>query len=623
MLKNLFSSFLFIAALISSNPVDCACRRFTKVGPPGLLNHAPLVITNQTGLSADRLYVIAKGQMIVGADAYFLQPNLTTGICTLVSPNLFNSADPSISVQLSSLPSLAPNQYYLYIPQVVSGRLYISVDHPLNMETIVGPPAQINDPSQTTVQDPNYYTLYQDFEFTLDINYDLYANVTNVDYFSLPMTLGSYTYPSGNLYPTLDGLTVVGYPTTSTRSAILNNINTFLSANDHSSTPQWSNLSIPFYNNPYVVGPVVTDLRILAAKLDIALGQNATQFVGGANAQNFFSPNYLQNTVTGPSAGLSYMDQLYNSIASTPFSMETYPASQPASIYNVTAGGPNVLVLTQTSGTGPTPIDINLNNLSTESLLSGDIGTWVSEGAITANNAWTTEIAKMFSALFTAGFLPPPLTIAQPIQDVDTYFSPYRSLYFSNPSGFTLYGPWYNLYDQAIHPLLIQTGGFGLGYAYDFDDLLGLAGLLHVNIQTGAVLNPAQPYYVLTLGPINTPIPNAETPFGPYTLNVGPLAGGSQPIDIIYSTNPSMAPSIVAHVTGSPQTITGVYNYFQVKYYNVDVQPLIYNVYPQYQTVQTTTTRYNATDVALMNGIVFLAGTDGTNININTPFTPP
>ncbi len=170
----------------------------------------------------------------------------------------------------------------------------------------------------------------------------------------------------------------------------------------------------------------------------------------------------------------------------------------------------------------------------------------------------------------------------------------------------------------------MKTGGYGLGYAYDFDDLLDLAGLLHVNIQTAGVLNPAQPYPVLYLGPIDTVIPNPTENFGPYTLKVsGGLPTSSKPISIIYSTSASQAPNQTSSlVTATTLELDNLQNYFQVQFSNVfGGNTYTYNVYPQYQLVLPTTPRYNADDVTLMNGIVFDTGTNGTTFIISVPNT--
>ena len=558
------------------------------IAPPrGMLGYAPLVIVNNTGLDSSRLYVIGKGQTLAATDSYFLQPNLSTGICALVSSRTNNSADPDISVQLSLLPSAGDNSYYLYVPQLVSGRFYLSIDTPLYMQTTYNNITgfyTINDPSQTTIQDPNYYTFYQDFEFTFDKNYDLYANVTNVDYFALPMTLGSYSFPSGQPYPTLNNLTLVGYPLTAKRSSILSSIQAGL-LNDQSVTPQWTNLNIPFYSNPYTDTTPLTYLRILAAKLSIGLAQSAIgiPFRGAAQPQAFFGPTdtmtgdslYLQSTTSGPAASTSYMEQLYNYYNSGGHQLELtiFPSNYPQATYTMTASGTSGTLDLTLSGSptgAPSLITVILGNLSTESLLNGAIGDWVSDNAITptSTDPWQTEIAKMLSALFTAGMLPPDSTVIQPVVDNSTYFSSYRGSYFSNPDGsmtypFSSHGPWFNLYDQSIHPLLIQTDKFGLGYAYDFDDLLDLAGLLHVNIQTGGVLNQNQPYYQLTAGPVDTSIPDPTETFGPYTVHIT-TSSSMFPINIIYSTTDSdQAPTTTISLSASTTTpLSGLYNYF-------------------------------------------------------------
>ncbi len=592
--------------------------------PPAMLGYVPLVVKNNSGLSSDRLYLVGKGQNLSATDAYFLQPNLTTGICTLVLGTSVNSTDPSISVKLSQLPSAGTNAYYIYSPQLVSGRLYISVDHPLYMETLNGPSpnsyAEINDPSQSTVQDPNYYSLYQDLEFTFDKNYDLYTNVTNVDYFSLPMTLGSYTYPTGQPYPTLDNLTIVGYPIDASRTNVLKNIR-----NGIKKVSQWQTLPIPFYSNPYAVQNPSTYLRILAAKTCIGLGQNAVQFQGGANPQSFFTSQYLQTTTTGPSSGYSYMSQLYQFYQSSSLEFTIFPSNLPSTTYKMTSSGTaNTLTFTPTTTAGNPPTrTLNLTNVSTVALFTGAVGDFTTAFNAGGTDPYNTEISKFLSAMYSIGFLPHPSTITQPVVSESSYFANYRSQYFSNPKNFTENGPWYNLYDQVIHPLLLKTGGYGLGYAYDFDDLLDLAGLIHVNIETDGVLNAAQPYPVLYVGPIDSVIPNPTENFGPYTLKIlGGLPASSHPISIIYSTNESQAPNQTSVLVNAvTTTLTNLQNYFQVKFYSIYGSTLTCNVYPQYQLILPTTARYNSTDVALMNGIVFDTGTDGTTFIISVPNT--
>ena len=608
------------------------------IPPEGLLNHTPLVITNRSGLSADHLYVIGKGQKVDDLNALFLEPDLTTGICSLVSPSTNNSADPNISVKLSSLPSAGPDSYFLYVPQMISGRFYISVDRPLYMKT--GTRSEqgetittIDDPSQTTTQDPNYYTLYQNFEFTLDKSYELYANVSNVDFFSLPLQLSSHTFPSGDLYPTLDNLTVVGYPETSSRSSILqglkNETNQTLTPSnfDTKLKKNWNKLSVPFYKNPYESNPsVITDLRYVSAKTSIALEKGYLFKGGNTSATTFFDKDYLSNFEN------SYYSALFEYYSNgKKLDFKIFPAQNESATYSLTADSSSLILnlsLVQKTGgeAAPKIIKIDLNNLSTEALLGGDVGVWVKENVFNPNkpDPWQTEISKAISALFTAGFLPydlkdpnDPSKLAQPVLINDTFLSKFRSQLFTNPSDLKG-GPWFNVYDKVVHKFLVKTGGVGLGYAFDYDDLLGIAGLLHVRVQTDGVLNPDQPYSILTLGPIDTVIPDPTVDFGPYSLTINPKAADSNDILIEYTKGDHTEKTYIPVDSSSPVTIGGLKNEFKVLFKQEGDETLEYIVYPKYQLVLPVKTRYNEQDVKFMNGIVFTHATD-KEITISLP----
>jgi hypothetical protein len=586
-----------------------------------MLNYAPIVISNNTGIDSDQLYFLGTGSNLDGTVQHFLLPDLSTGVCSYASPADYNSADPTISVKLSELPSSGENSYLIYIPQQSSGRCYLSVKYPLYLKTTS---TTIAAPSVSTFTDPNFYTLYQNFELTLDVNYDLYSNVSNVDFYSIPMGLASFSYPSGDPYPTLDGLTASGFSETTTRSSILSAVGSGLILDDDSTTAEWDNLVIPFYSDPYVSEAPLTDLRILAAKNSIPFATNS--FVGAAMPQGAFSSTYLQSSSSGPSASTTYMEQLYTYYQGTSTEITIYPKNEVAATYTINSSGTSG-VLNLTAGSGaPQSLTVNLNDLTTIALLGGDVGVWCTDdvfGVGVPPDAWNTEISKMFSALWSAGLLPPKSTLQQPILDSDIYFSMYRSDYFTNPPTFTEHGPWWNLYDSLMHPLMIHTGGYGLGYAYDYDDLLGLGGEMHVNIQTAGVLNSAYPYYQMYAGPIDTAVPDPKVDFGPYNLVINSNASGSHEIIVEYSQNPGEAPSLqqVVPTSGSPVTLTGLYNYFLVTYSTLSPQ-VTYQVYPKYQLKLPVTTSYTAQDASLISNIGFVSVSgDGAEFTIS--ITPP
>ncbi len=261
------------------------------------------------------------------------------------------------------------------------------------------------------------------------------------------MTLGSYTYPSGALYPTLDNLTVVGYPIDASRSNVLKNIR-----NGLKNTAQWQTLPVPFYSNPYAVQSPATYLRILAAKTGIALGQTAVQFQGGANTQSFFNSQYLQTTTTGPSSGQSYMTQLYQFYQGSTLDFTIFPSGLPETTYSMTSSATaNTLTFTPTTTAGNPPTrTLNLSNVSTVGLFSGAVGDFTTAFNAGGTDPYNTEISKFLSAMYSIGFLPHPSTITQPVVSESSYFASYRSSYFSDPANFSSNGPWYNLYDQVI-----------------------------------------------------------------------------------------------------------------------------------------------------------------------------
>lgn len=620
------------------------------IPPQGQLGYVPLVISNGSGLDASRLYVVGKGQKIEAKDAFFLKPDLNTGICKLVSGQTNNAVDPEIGVQLSSLPTAGPNSYLIYVPQMISGRFYISVDRPLIMQTALNKNTgfyAIDDPSPTTTQDPNYYTIYQNFEFTLDKYYELYANVSNVDFFSIPLQLSSHTFPSGDFYPTFDNITVVGYPLTSKRSSLLEEIKASLKNGDNT-IKDWEKLAIPFYKNPYEMNShLITDLRIIAAKTSIGL-EKGNQFKGAKSGPSFFDKDYLQTTFEGPASSISYMEALYDYYKNRSLEITIFPGNLPKATYtlssDLTASNSDILELKLKEGTGgdgtPSLITVKLKltpslvpvpGLTTEDLLAGDVGSWVKNEAFSPNapDPCQTEISKIISTLFTAGLLPYPDEFPQPLIVDDKFLSKFRSSFFTNPKNTFgdpfQNGPWYNLYDKVIHPFLVQTDGFGLGYAYDYDDLLGLAGLLHVNIQKDDVLNKDQPFAVLSIGPIDTPIPNPTVDFGPYTLKANARASEAYPIEIFYSTTDGSPSEFFPVDNLTPTTRNSVKNFFYVRYYSensTDSPFLEYIVYPKYQLVLPRKPQFNKIDANLTSGIVF-TGTDGDTIEISLPNTKP
>jgi hypothetical protein len=449
------------------------------------------------------------------------------------------------------------------------------------------------------------------------------------------MGIASFSYPSGDSYNTVGGYSQSGFAESTGRQSVLTTVSSGLTSQDKSSPAQWYKLVVPYFDNPYTQTTAQTTLRILAAKNSITYATN--NFVGGLYKQKAFNPNYLQSTSSGPSSSDSYMEALgeFYEKAGNSLTFSVFPQSQPEATYTITAPNENTLYVNAISGAGATDFNILLNNLTTLDLLGGDAGAWNDSGVFSPAGVtvWNTEVAKLLSALFSIGQLPDNKVsssneLPQPIISADTYFVNYRNTYFTNPifTGSTnpSHGPWYNLFDSLMHPLMVQTGGYGLGYAYDYDDLLAISGEMQVNIQTAGVLNSAYPYYEVLACPIDTAIPAPKTSYGPYSLTINPIAAGKQNINILYSSTPGGEPTTVQavpHAPSTPVTIPVVYNYFQVQYTTTGNT---YEVYPKHQLVLPTTTSFTQEDETLMAEITFTEVQDsGTEFTISLPNLNP
>lgn len=557
--------------------------KLMAVDPAPKQNYCPIVIVNNTGQPASSVYCVLHGNDPNGVPC-FLVPNTTTGICTFQYPTPSGMPSSiSSSVTLSQLPLATNtpytggNAYLIYIPINSSSRGYFSINNPMYLATALNPALgviAVTDSSVTTYSDPNFYSVYQDFEFGLvntsqntNANLGIYCNLSWVDYFCLPMQLYTYSYsPSGSTPIIINNAALpAGTIPTQSRSQLLTSIQSQLQTVGGSSS--WGSLQVPFYSNPYTDTTPSTIIRILAAKNSIALGTSSNKFAGGAATLTWFNPDYATDSSIGPFPGTSFMQEVYNYYQSKTLYTRIVPANVSATtVYSITSTGEPALTLNFTcvQGGGPNYTLLLGNSpyttgLTTEELFSGSGPTWpfTYTGGGANNIAYPNELAKVVSALFSIGYLPYPLTTGSTttgVCDIPTTPSNTASCmpsattcpfingncgfwyleYFQNPNNFTS-GIWYNLYDAVIHPFLISsannlpscTGGcvpsnpsLGLGYAYDYDDLLNMSGLIAgVNTQDNYG-NPSQasgavdPYAIIVLGPVETnsiPVLNANS----------------------------------------------------------------------------------------------------------------
>ena len=682
------------------------------IAPAPIPNCVPVVLVNNTGQADDQLYFIAHALDPCGLPCY-LVPDLTTGICSYVYPNVDGTpSSAALSITFDQLPpakNINPqpgDAFVIYLPVCSSARGYISIGQPMYLPTIFNPaPSRmvldIGDSSVTALNDVNYYTLYQDFEFGL-VNYDpaanttstvattLYINLSWVDYFCLPMHMAAYSYTGTGTDPLNLGQPYSGTLTNLTRENVINNMNTVFSAAPLKNA--WLGLEIPFYANPYIVSGTnrIGSTRVLAAKNSIALG-STTQFKNVSSTTNpaqYFPSDYTSNTSNGPLTGQSYMLALYNYYLSHSFTFTiTPPENTTSNTYTLTSvSGTTGLLQFTGSGTAPVPPTTQLQlfydgvptsttgdtEVTTEQLLSGSV--WPFSPAIAVG--YTNELSKAVSALFSIGQMPVIAPFTSPfVSKAASSFnapaevppggfgeldpvSPNKNSYFQAipgiPSTWTG-GPWNNLYVDALHQNLDGQGvassslpyavlnnvNLGLGYAYDYDDLLGMAGLMAMPVQDGNG-NPYtdtsdstqnSPYVVVVMESLSlTPVQEMDINNDTYTYSVSltPAPNGVT-VSFMYYYKSSDGTQILQNTIVPPTSgNTDYFNVyvdathpFQVEFqYNSQTYVFNINLQRQIVTPSSAANAYSTQTQQLLEGVTFSVPITSIEAQFPKPLEP-
>ncbi len=647
-----------------------------SVLPAPLQDHCPVVLVNRSTVDSTKVFFVCHGNDENGIPC-FLVPDSTTGICAIVYPTPTGSpSSASVSKKLSELPLATgtgitgvagTDLRIIFLPINSASRGYLSLNEPMYLATKLNPALGVlgvDDSSVTSLSDPNYYTFYQDFEFGLvqtDVTTSLsrmFINLSWVDYFCLPMELFASEYPPTtpitpiaiqfSALPSGTGISQNRDGTT----GLISDINSTSTGLGQFPTT-WGPLSLPFYADPYNDTTALTTLRVLAAKNSLGLGASSNQFNGAKVPQTFFPEDYITSTSAGPMPGVSFLDALYTHYQSDTLYTTIHPANLPAAVYAITSNASN-LVLTFTGPGGSAPnYTLDLSMLTTEQLLTGaDSGTdwpYTLTGG-TDSAAYTNELDKLFSGLFTIGQL--PLTslatsaTSPPGPFDNSQFNSTASpggfaqlpiptggttSYFNNPPGYTSNGPWYNLYDVVIHQLpgqlskgIIPGGNnstLGLGYGYDFDDLLNLAGLIALDIQdqygnpsmeTGA----KQPFIVMSIEALDAAlVPDIRTDAYSYPVTVDAAPNGvavsfshyNGTATVVTPASTTVPVSLGTVVVDATHPFQAIFLFDGVTYtYNI-------NLKRQIVTPSTTTATYSAADEQFQGSFTFtVTGPQGT-----------
>lgn len=452
-------------------------------------------LTNTTGLPDSNVYILVKGLNANGAQSYL---NIFHGIGTTAPVN-YSTVSATYSYLLSSLPGTTGNRFF-YIPDpFISGRAYFSINYPLLLaiatDATTGQPT-IVDPSNFSLSDPNYYTLYDKFEFTYNPptpGANLYINPTAVDFFSLPISLQM-------INPIAGSLSASGFNLS--RNTVLGGAQTVVTTNDLTTANVWNNLFLPFLLNPNSGSPTLsTYLRITSPAS--ATGPGSTT----VNPSHAFPNDYLSNFA---SYGFNYINNAWSFYA-TPGNQLLIDTSEIAVFFGPGISSSLYPAYYHFTGTVNGSNEFVFNN----NLPPPNNYTWTMQEPTTtypffagagftddgeANNTPGAVIVRQITSAFDVGLFPVSFPAGSFNFMNQAYFVANKPIYFTpNPqwgvAGSTN-GPFYDLYSKSLH-------SFGLPiYTFAYDDELGQDGTLIGNVEQ------LQSSIVVTLPAVDTSVPD-------------------------------------------------------------------------------------------------------------------
>lgn len=499
-MKKLCATVIMSGLSVIGMPVAHAATNDAGLMPIDIVNS-----NQQSVVSDSKVYIIVKAQLpdqATETDCFVQFATDGKGTCQPVSAT---TSSKDFAIDLNSLPAgSSANSHRIYIPEVISGRIYISVNQPVTLpvrQTTDANGKSINvivDPDGFLPTDENYNTLYDKVEFTYHNGHNQgeatgsWVNPTAVDFFSLPIKL---------VQPTSTTVQQAGM--TDARATIFSNLQSYFS--DHASgasLDQWNKLIINFKNDDGSTTP----LRIMAPNKAMPMNiDNTDPFDVTYLSNDAYSFNYIQAVINYYSHGDM---QPGNNItvdcsevaANFPIKLKDYmftghydPIHQRFE-FNNAAGQLEVDL--------PIPMKtINKDGKEVKIVDSGAFFGGAGESFDAPNNTPKAVIVRDLTAAFDVGMLPTenlPNTDGTVVLSKDFFTAAkaagmyYQTNSLINAQG----GPWFDLYSEAMHSFNQPI------YTFAYDDILGQDGTLHdPNENPGLV--------TITLGDLsNTVMPN-------------------------------------------------------------------------------------------------------------------
>ncbi len=565
-------------------------------------NFVPVVFTNNTGLSASQIYITFQGIDAANPNGQQFLTFDSNGMGSFV-PLSTSSLSTDYSVNLANAETIQnmAGSYLFYVPLVTSGRAYVTFNQPLFLP-VDASAGTVLDPFPTHYTDPNYYTIYDKWEFTFSssgqtnqdyLDWQGNLNTSGVDFFGISSSIALRSYPSQELLEKFDPTQVNDGPTSFSQdrdTLITTFVNGLAMANN---SAYWSALSLGFLSDPYTAGIPVNYLRILNPGFSI---QFPPLSYGGAvpfyqNPAAGFPTDYLANVLYGE----NYIDSwfTYYNAATVPVSLLNFyldTIATPVSYSGASGGSSPVQTFVFTGS--PTEILTQPATTSTPFFVGTGFPFSPSSGA------YVTNLSQFIGATFEVGLF--DYTTISVISQANLRTN--GANYYTNPAFTTTLGPWYDLYAKLLHsqgliPSYSTTTLWGSVYASPYDDVLGINSSIAVKNPTDITLTP-NPYFNIVLNGGNTNIPSIADsgsymvtfnfPVASSTLSYREGGSGSYtPLTNGQTVTISSYPLQVQYVSG---------NYPGVTRY--------YTIYLNYQNIQPTITAgnlFNGQDQGILN----------------------
>jgi len=598
-----------------------------------------VVITNNTSLPDTEVYVLYMGKYKdAGGNLFFFELNAQTnpsyGVYFPVLPTS-TTFSANYSYQLSSLPrsSTGANDYLVYVPDSPSNRFYFSIGKPMYLQSDANP-NNIAPPTYYAFYDPNYYNLFETIEVSFlpeggsggqYIDWTGGPNTTEVDAFCFPLKINYRSWDPAN--PSIatelvqnpnalpSGFGVGGTAGETTRAGILTYVTGKLASDDLTTHAIWPRLAVPFCTNPYDISTLTTYLRVLSPKQSVG-NDPAPSTTGGITSQHLPAvipgPTQLK-TYNYPPFPMDYVSSTGYGDAKSFANNVLFAYHTPHELYINTGGAAGTTYKCITTGTSPNQI-LTCTGISGPN--TGQVST-LSESAINTNKIYSgsqlfsggpdaDNLGFYFGDAFTVGFLGGAIgTSTDPfypikITDAVTWQPHYIPLYYTHQYSAFGGGPWRDLYAHSLHDCAVRntvTGdlnGVGLCYGYDFDDSLGVSGDLALSSLT---LKQLYPYFNITLGEIDTSVPDIYSDASTYDVTFNFAAGRT--LEVSYNGGAYAGVSSGVAINGVKSNDT---DKLLIHYTNAQgpTNDHFFVIYLKYQLMVPTVV-YNGTEKALID----------------------